>query len=157
MVSWMPMAITALWAGLFAAAMALVFSSPPRAMPACFLGAATGRLARDALLTTGATLELATVVGAAAVGLVALALLRRANVSPVVMASAVLPLGAAGPFFRAIAAFVKLARVPADQQDKVSLDVVTNLSTMFMTTLALAIGISAAVLLQSLLARRAGR
>jgi hypothetical protein len=138
--------LLSLWSGLAAAVMGVIFSAPASAALPCFVGGFVARFARDLLLSAGATPVIATLVAAFLVVISASLLTRRPGLSPVVMVSALLPIGAAGPFFRAIAGFLRLASLPAEQSAGPTVELMTNLSRVFTTTLALAIGVSLAVL-----------
>lgn len=146
--------VSSLWAGLFSAALAIIFSAPTQSLWRCFVAGFAGYLVRCAMLASGSTLDLASLVAAALVVLVAVALVRRANVSPAVMVSALLPLGSAGALFRVLYDFLRLSRLPENQLDDVSQDLVVNISRVFTGTLALAIGVSAALLLVRFVMRR---
>jgi uncharacterized membrane protein YjjB (DUF3815 family) len=138
--------LPSLWSGLFAAMMGAIFSAPRSALLPCFIGGFAARLSRDMLLAQGASQELATVLASAMVVLTATLLIRRPGISPVVMISGVLPISASAAFFRAIIGFLRLSSTPADESSRVVLELVTNLSRVFTTTLAIAVGISAALL-----------
>ncbi|MET0294716.1 MAG: threonine/serine exporter family protein [Phenylobacterium sp.] len=145
----------ALWAGVFAGAMSVVFSAPARSAWPCFVGGLLGRLTRDLLLQAGTTLELASMAAAALVVVASALLTRRAGLSPAVMVSALLPLGAAAAFFRALVGFMQISRLPPAALPQVSVALVANLSRVFMTSLAIALGVAIGLGLVRLL--QAGR
>jgi uncharacterized membrane protein YjjB (DUF3815 family) len=149
--------VPALWAGVFAGAMSVAFSAPPNSAWPCFVGGLLGRLSRDLLTSAGATVELASMSAAALVVIVAMLLTRRPGLSPAVMVSALLPLGAAGAFFRALVGFMQIARLPQEALPQVSVELVTNLSRVFMTSLAIALGVAIALGLARLLPVRTAR
>jgi len=83
---------------------------------------------------------LATAVAAAAVVITATALVRRSGVSPIVMLSALVPLGAAGPFFNAIVDFLQLSSAKGAAFNTVPVKLIVDLSRVFTTFLAIAVG-----------------
>lgn len=152
--------VPALWAGVFAAAMSVVFSAPVHSVLPCFVGGLVGRLSRDLAIAAGATMELSSMLAAALVVTTAALLTRRAGLSPAVMVSALLPLGAAGAFFRALVGFMQISRLPQEELSRVSSELVINVSRVFMTSLAIALGVAIVLSLARLVpaaARRAGR
>ena len=135
------------WCGVNAAMLGTMFSAPRYAVLPCFAGGVVARLSRDIIIGAGASHVFATSIAAGLVVLTASVLIRRPGISPVVVVSALTPIGAVGPFFRAIVGFLRLSSVPADQLTDSVFALITNLSRVFTTTLALAIGVSAALLL----------
>lgn len=83
---------------------------------------------------------LATVIAAALVVITAAALVRRPGVSPIVVLSGLIPLGAAGAFFNAIVGFLRISSLSADALAGAPVVLVSNLSKVFTTTLAIAVG-----------------
>jgi uncharacterized membrane protein YjjB (DUF3815 family) len=132
-----------IWAGLFAGAMSIVFSAPYSALFLSSCGGFVGRLVRDMLLQWGAGANVATLVAAAMVVMVAA--LRRPGMSPVITVSGILPLGAAGAFSRAIVDFLQISSLTEQKASAVALSLVWNISVVFTTTAAIGAGISVAV------------
>ena len=56
------------WSGMAASGFAVLFNVPKRLLFGCFIAGAIGHMLRTALETSGASLEFATLIGAAAVG-----------------------------------------------------------------------------------------
>jgi uncharacterized membrane protein YjjB (DUF3815 family) len=133
------------WAGLFAAAMSVIFVAPLRALLPSFVAGFVARLARDALVAAGVDMILATLVGAALVGLVGEAMIRRRMASPVVVVSALVPLGAALPLFRLIVDFLRIPSMPAAKLALLPEGMLSNLSKVFTTTAAIGLGVSLAI------------
>jgi len=139
--------IDGLWAGLFAAAMAIVFSAPLQAMIPSFCAGFIARVARDWLMHIGVSQTLATLAAAAAVVIVVAAtLIRRPGISPIVMLSGFVPLGAAKPFFAAIVGFLKISSLKDEALAAASVAIVSNISIVFTTTLAIALGTALGVM-----------
>jgi len=139
------LAADSIWAGLFAGAMSIVFSAPYSALFLSSCGGFVGRLVRDILLQCGAGANFATLIAAAMVVMVAALMLRRPGMSPVIVVSGILPLGAAGAFSRAIVDFLQISFLTEQNASAVPLALVVNLSTVFTTTVAIGVGISVAV------------
>jgi hypothetical protein len=133
------------WAGLFAVAMAVVFGGPYVSFLPSFCGGFVARFARDALVAAGADAGLATLIAAALVIFVAAALIRRPVLSPIVMVSAILPLGAALPFFRVIIDFLRIPSTSGEGLSALPQAMLSDIGKVFTTTLAIAIGLSVAI------------
>ncbi len=137
-----------LWAGLFAAAMAIVFSAPLQALIPSFCAGFVARIARDWLVHIGASQNLATLAAAAAVVIVVAAtLVRRPGISPIVVLSGFVPLGAAKPFFAAIVGFLKISSLKGDALAAAPVALISNISIVFTTTLAIALGAALGVMI----------
>ena len=70
-----PLLVNAVWGGLFAAVMSMLFQAPASAILPCFVAGFAGRLARNLLLVAGAGPHLTTFLAAMLVGLLPLAIL----------------------------------------------------------------------------------
>jgi uncharacterized membrane protein YjjB (DUF3815 family) len=101
----------------------------------------------------GLTQNWSTAVAAAVVVLVAVAITRRHAVSPVVMVSGVLPLGAAVAMFNAIIALMKVSTLKGEALSEASLALIANSGKVFVTSLAIALGITAGVIIARLFRR----
>lgn len=82
-------------------------------------------------------------VAAAVVILVARGMVRRQAVSPVVVVSGVLPLGAAVAMFNAIVEVMRVSVVKGDALDGAAVALSANLGKVFTTSLAIALGLGA--------------
>jgi uncharacterized membrane protein YjjB (DUF3815 family) len=129
-----------LWGGLLSLAMAAVFASPYQALLPSFCCGFIARGVRDALVGRGVGQVLAIAIAAALVVMTAVVLVRRSGVSPIVMVSGLIPLGAAAPFFSAIVDFLQISSRRGDALDPVPLKLVLDLSKVFTTFLAIAVG-----------------
>jgi hypothetical protein len=94
-----------------------------------------------------------TAVAAAVVVLVAVAILRRHVVSPVVLVSGVLPLGAAVAMFNAIAALMKVSYLQGEALNGASVMLSANMGKVFTTSLAIALGLGAGMAIVRLFRR----
>jgi uncharacterized membrane protein YjjP (DUF1212 family) len=136
---------SSLWSGLFAGGMGLLLTAPVRyVFPAFFCGFA-GRFARDALMSWGLTQNWSTVVAAAVVVLVAVVIIRGHVVSPVVLISGVLPLGASMAMFHAILELMKVSSLQGEALSGASVALSANAGKAFTTSLAIALGLGAAM------------
>ena len=99
----MPMLLNSVWAGLFAAMLAVVLSAPPAAIVPSLVCGFAARLIRNVLIGVGLSSSTAVVVAAAACVLLAIGLAsRRRNFSLIAAVAGVLPLGAAVALFNSI-------------------------------------------------------
>lgn len=135
--------IKSLWAGLFAAGMGILLTAPRRYLAPAFLCGFAGRLARDVLMYWGLSQNWSTVVAAAAIVLVAVAIIRGHEVSPVVTISGVLPLGAAVAMFNAILGLMKVSSLQGEALSEASIALSANTGKVFVTSLAIALGLAA--------------
>lgn len=132
-----------LWAALLGASMTVLFSAPTRALVPSFCCAFLARSLRDVLLGWGSGISLATFLAAAIVSLVAFGVMSRRGLSPVVAAASLIPLGAAGPLFRAIDVFLGThsLRGKAITNADAAAGILSDLGTVFTTTCAIAAGV----------------
>lgn len=148
------MLINSLWGGLFATAMAILLTAPPRYLVATFVCGMAGRLVRDLLTGWGVGANWSTVVAAATVVLVAVAFMRRQQVSPVVLICGVLPLGSALAMFNTILELMKLSTAQGDALSAASVAFTANLAKVFVGTAAIAMGIGVGMAIMRLFTRR---
>jgi len=135
--------MNSLWAGLFASGLGILLTAPPRYLVPTFLCGFAGRLARNVFMSWGMGQNWSTAVGAAVVVLVAVAIIRRPGVSPVVLVSGVLPLGAAVAMFNAIVELMKVSSLKGEALSGASVALSANLGKVFATSLAIALGLGA--------------
>jgi len=128
-----------LWSAIFSAGMAVVFSAPSWALVPSFCCGFIARLVRDLLIGWGASQNLATFVAAAVVIFIVVSLVRRPGVSPIVMLAGIIPLGAAGALFRAIVGFLEISSLKGEGPSA-PVALISNLSIVFTTTFAIAVG-----------------
>jgi hypothetical protein len=82
-------------------------------------------------------------VAAAVLDLVAVAIIRRHTVSPVVLICAVLPLGAAVAMFNMLFELMRLSSLQGEALSGASVALSANLAKVFTTSLAIALGLGA--------------
>jgi uncharacterized membrane protein YjjB (DUF3815 family) len=131
--------INSLWSAIFSAGMAVVFSTPSWALVPSFCCGFIARLVRDLLMGWGASQNLATFVAAAVVIFIVVSLVRRPGVSPIVMLAGIIPLGAAGALFRTIVGFLEISSLKGEGPSA-PVALISNLSIVFTTTCAIAVG-----------------
>jgi uncharacterized membrane protein YjjB (DUF3815 family) len=137
--------VKGLWAGLFAGGLGVILTAPPRYLvPAFFCGLA-GRFSRDALMSWGLSQNWSTAAAAAVVVLVAVAITRRHAVSPVVLVSGVIPLGAAAAMFDTILDLMRVSTLQGEALSRASVSLSANAGKTFTTSLAIAVGLTAGV------------
>jgi uncharacterized membrane protein YjjB (DUF3815 family) len=147
-VSITPILLNSVWAGLFAAALAIVLTAPPHAIIPSLLCGFGARLIRNILIGLGATSSAAVVGAAAACVLLAIALANhRRNVSLIALVTGVLPLGAAVALFNSIKGILNISGLKEQALIVASAQLSANLSTVFTTTLAMVLGIGVGFLI----------
>jgi uncharacterized membrane protein YjjB (DUF3815 family) len=138
----MPMVVNSVWAGLFAAALAVVLTAPPQAIVPSLLCGFAARLIRNVLIGWGLSSSAAVVVAAAACVLLAIVLAnRRRNFSLIALVTGVLPLGAAVALFNSIKGILNISGLKEQALITASAQLSANLSAVFTTTLAMVLGI----------------
>jgi uncharacterized membrane protein YjjB (DUF3815 family) len=135
--------MNSLWAGLFAIGLAILLTAPRQYLVAAFFCGFAGRFIRDLLVGWGMSQNWSTVIASAVVVLVAVAIIRRHQVSPVVLICGVLPLGAAVAMFNMIFALMKLSTAQGEALNGVSIAFTSNLAKVFVISLSIALGIGA--------------
>jgi uncharacterized membrane protein YjjB (DUF3815 family) len=145
--------MNSLWAGLFASGLGILLTAPLRYIVPTFLCGFAGRFARDAFMSWGMSQNWSTAIAAAVVVLVAVAIIRRNVVSPVVLVSGVLPLGAAVAMFNAITALMKVSHLEGEALSGASVALSANVGKVFTTSLAIALGLGAGIAIVRLFRR----
>jgi uncharacterized membrane protein YjjB (DUF3815 family) len=153
----MPLGVKALWAGLFASSLGMLFTAPPRYFASTFVCGFAGRLARDLLMDRGLTQNWSTVIAAALVALVAVAITRGHKVPPVVLVSGILPLGAATAMFSSIITLMRLSSLSGEALVDASVALSASIGTAFTISLAIALGLAAGVAVAGVVWRGTGR
>ena len=145
--------MNSLWAGLFAGGLGFTLTAPPRYIAPAFLCGIAGRFARDVFMSWGMSQNWSTAVAAAMVVLVAVAVIRRHVVSPVVLISGVLPLGASGAMFNAIIELIKVSSLKGEALSGSTDLLSANIAKVFITSLAIAFGLGAGMAIVRFLRR----
>lgn len=149
-------ALTCFHAGIFASAIAVILTAPPRYLLPAFLCGFAGRLARDVAQGLGMGPNWATGCAAAVVVLVAVLSIRRHLVSPVVLVTGVLPIGAALATFHAIIGLMKVSTLEGAALDSASAAMVGHMGKAFTTSMAIALGLGAGMAVVRLFRRGEG-
>jgi uncharacterized membrane protein YjjB (DUF3815 family) len=138
----MPMVLNGVWAGLFAAALAVVLTAPRQAIVPSLLCGFAARLIRNVLIGWGLSSSAAVIVAAAACVLLAIALTsRRRSFSVIAIVTGVLPLGAAVALFNSIKGILDISSLKEQALITASAQLSANLSAVFTTTFAMVLGI----------------
>lgn len=145
--------LNSLWAGLFAGGFGILFTAPPRYIAPAFLCGFAGRFARDVFMRWGMSQNWSTAAAVVAVVLIAVAITRRHVVSPVVLVSGVLPLGAAIAMFNAIIELMKVSSLNGEALSGASVALSANIGKVFTTSLAIALGLAAGMAIVRLFRR----
>jgi uncharacterized membrane protein YjjB (DUF3815 family) len=143
-----------LWSGLFGLGLAVLLTAPPNRLLAAFVCSFAGRLVRDLFIAWGLGSNWSTVIGAAAVVLIAVAFIPRHQISPVVLICAVLPLAGSVAVFNAIFELMKLSSARGEALHAASMEFASNLAKAFVTSLSIALGISAGLAIAQLFRRK---
>jgi uncharacterized membrane protein YjjB (DUF3815 family) len=145
--------IGSLLAAVFAAGLAILLVAPPRSLASAFLCGGAGHLVRDLSIGWGVTAIWSTSLGAAVVVLVAVAVLREHVISPVILISGVLPLGASVAVFNTIRGLMNISTLEGEALGAASTALSANLGKVFTTTLAIAMGLAAGMAIVRLVRR----
>jgi uncharacterized membrane protein YjjB (DUF3815 family) len=146
----MTMFINSLWSGLFAGTLGFIFTAPLRYIAPTIFSGFAGRFVRDAFMSWGMSQNWSTAVAAAVVVLVAVAIIRRDDASPVVLISGILPLGASVAMFNAITSLMKVSSFSGEALSQASIALSANIGKVFTTSLAIALGLAAGIVIARL-------
>ncbi|MGB7946881.1 MAG: threonine/serine exporter family protein, partial [Candidatus Binatia bacterium] len=140
--------LNSFWAALFATGLGILLTAPFRYIVATFLCGFSGRFVRDVLMMSwGMSQNWSTVVAAAVLVLVAVAMVKQHKISPVVLICGVLPLGAAVAMFNVIFELMKVSSLEGEALSAASVALSANTGKAFIGTLAIALGLGAGVAL----------
>lgn len=136
-------AMHGLWAGLFPTGLGVMLTAPVQYLIPTFVCAFVGRGVRDVGTGLGLSQNWATVIAATVVVLVAVTLIRRHTIPPVVLICGVLPLGAAVAIFNLIFALMRVSPLKGEELSSASVELSANLGKVIITSLAIALGLGA--------------
>jgi uncharacterized membrane protein YjjB (DUF3815 family) len=142
-----------LWSGLIAAGLGVLFTAPRKYLVAAFACGWVGRCIRDLCIAWGVSHNYSTMLAAAVVVLVAVAIVQRRQLSPVVLVCAVIPLGASVAVFNLIFALIRLSTAAGDARNEYSLAFTSNLASALITFMAIALGLGGGMAIVRLLRR----
>jgi hypothetical protein len=145
--------MNSLWAALFAAGLGVMLTAPVWYLVPAFVCGFIGRGLLDVCMGQGLSQNWATVIAATVVVLVAVAIIRRHTVSPVVLICGVLPLGAAIAMFNLIFALMRVSSAKGEALSEASVALSSNLGKVFTTSLAIAVGLAAGMAIVRLFKR----
>ena len=121
----------------------MILTTPARALVSCFVCGFMGRCVRDLCMGGGLSQNWATAVAAAVVALLAVAIVRRQTISPVVLICGVLPLGSAVAMFNMIFDLMRVSSLTGEALSAASVSLSANAGKAFTGTLAIALGLGA--------------
>jgi len=145
--------VNSLWAGLFAGSLSILFTAPLRYVPATLFCGFAGRCVRNVLMIYGLTQNWSTVIAAAVVALVAVAMIRGNAVCPVMLVAGVIPLGATVAMFNAIIELMKVSSLSGEALSASSVVLNANVGKVFTTSLAISLGLGIGMAVVRLLRR----
>jgi uncharacterized membrane protein YjjB (DUF3815 family) len=136
------------WSGTAALGFAVLFNTPSRLLVGCFLCGAVGHGVRALLVSLGASVEFATLIGAASVGFLSVSLAARYRVPASVFAvTGAIPLVPGVFAYKTIVSLLNVTSVAADHRlDLLIAAAMNGIQTTFVLS-ALAFGIAAPTLL----------
>ena len=137
--------IESLWAGLFSIGIGILLTTPRQYIAPAFFCGFAGRFVRDLFIGWGFTQNWATTVAAAVIVFVAVAFIRRHGVSPVVLVSGVIPLGAAVAMFNMLIQLMKVSILKGAALNEASVVLSASIGKVFTTSLAIALGLEAGI------------
>jgi uncharacterized membrane protein YjjB (DUF3815 family) len=147
-------AVNSLYTGLFASGLGILFMALPRYLVPAFLCGFAGRFARDAFMSWGMGLNWSIGAAAVVVVLIAVASLRRHVVSPVVLVSGILPLGASVAMFNMTIELMKVSSLKGQALSEASVALSANVGRVFTTSMAIALGLAVGMAIVRLLKRQ---
>ena len=153
---WPAILLNSLWAGLFASGLGVLLTAPTHYLVRNLLCGFVGRGMRDICMGWSLGQHWSTVIAAAVVVVVAVAISRRHTVSPVVLICGVIPLGAAVAMFNLIIALMRVSSAKGEALTRASVVLTASLGTVFTTSLAIAIGLGAGIAIVGLFRRDEG-
>lgn len=134
-----------LWAALFASGYGVILTTPARTLVSCFVCGFMGRCVRDLSMRGGLSQNWATAVAAAVVALLAVVIVRRQTVSPVVLICGVLPLGSTVAIFNVLLDLMRVSSLTGEALSAASVSLIANAGKASTGTLAIAMGLGAGV------------
>jgi uncharacterized membrane protein YjjB (DUF3815 family) len=146
-------ALDSLWAAVLATGLGIIYTAPARYLVATFLCGFIGRGVRDVGVAWTLGEGWATVIAAVAVVLVAVLIVRRRTVSPVVLICGVLPLAAHSSMLNLIQALLQIASLKGEALAGGSIALIGNLGKVMTTSLAIAAGLWAGMAIVRLVTR----
>lgn len=146
--------INCLWVGLFAAGMGILLTAPLKYIFPAFVCGFTGRLVLNLMMKYGASQNSSIVVATFSIVLIAGVILNREKVSPVVLITAILPLGATVAMLNTIIELMKVSSLKGELLNASSIALTANLGKAFTITLAIALGLAAGIGFINLFAKR---
>jgi len=135
--------LNSLWAALFATGLGILLTAPFRYIVPTFLCGFAGRFVRDVSMGWGMSQNWSTVAAVIVLVLVAVAIVQRHRISPVVLICGVLPLGAAVAMFNMIFELMKVSSLKGDALSAACVALSANAGKAFTGTLAIALGLGA--------------
>jgi uncharacterized membrane protein YjjB (DUF3815 family) len=145
--------MNSLWAALVATGLGVIYTAPVRYLVATFLCGFAGRCVRDVCMGWSLSQNWATLIAAVVVVVVAVSIIRRHTVSPVVLICGVLPLGATVGMFNLILALMQVSSLKGEALSGASVALSANLGNVFTTSMAIAVGLGAGMAIVRLFKR----
>ncbi|MBZ0286047.1 MAG: threonine/serine exporter family protein [Anaerolineae bacterium] len=138
----------AFWSALAATGFAILFNVPVRTLPGCALGGAIGHAARTFLMQAGMDIELATLFGAAIIGMLGVLFARRWRVPMTIFTvSAAVTLVPGGFAYRAMMGIIELSIMDPSLGSTILVETFINAIKTALILGAIAAGIAAPRLL----------
>lgn len=148
--------INCIWAGFYAGGMGLLCTAPLRRILSAFICGFAGCFSRDILISWGLGQNWSTVVGSATVVLTAMILIRGNEVSPVVLISGIVPMGANPAVLRMIIELIKVSTLKGEALTESSVSFIANTGKVFTTYLAISLGLAIGITIMQLFKKEKG-
>lgn len=146
--------INCIWAGFYAGGMGLLCTAPLRSILSAFLCGFAGCFSRDILISWGLSQNWSTAAAAASVVLAAMILIRGNEVSPVVLISGIVPLGANPAVLRMIIELMKVSSLKGEALSESSAAFIANTGKVFTTYLAITLGLAIGIMIMRLFRKK---
>lgn len=146
--------IDGLWSALFATAMSIRNSTPYKFILPTFICGVAGVLARDLSQNAGLSSNLATMVAAFVIVIVAGLFLRSQYVPPVVMICAILPLWASVAMFNMLNDIRKISTLSGEALNESAVNLTANTAIVLIITISIVVGFIAGLAILKFIYRK---
>lgn len=133
--------IECLWVGLFSGGLAVLLTAPRKYILPAFICGFTGKLVLKLLMTIELSQNWSTVFATCTIILLSSILLYRDKVSPVVIITGIIPMGATVAIMNVIVGLIKVSTLSGDLLNQSSVVLIANLGKVFTTNLSIIFGL----------------
>lgn len=133
--------IECLWVGLFSGGLAVLLTAPGKYILPAFICGFTGKLVLKLLMSIELSQNWSTVFATCSIILLSSILLYRDKVSPVVIITGIIPLGATVAIMNVIVGLIKVSTSSGDMLDQSSISLIANIGKVFTTNVSIVFGL----------------